>query len=95
MKADKVDDKKKLENWRKKKKKNRFLKGYLRQEETQEKNIGTERNNEKKKDNIQIFPYRYIYIYIKFTTYITITNILRTSKFNATRKHMNLLMLYR
>ena len=80
MKADKVDDKKKLENWRKKKKKNRFLKGYLRQEETQEKNIGTERNNEKKKDNIQIFPYRYKYIYIYIyiyilTTYIIIINI--------------------
>ena len=70
MKADKVDDKKKLENWRKKKKKNRFLKGYLRQVETQEKNIGTERNNEKKKDNIQIFPYRYKYIYIYIYIYI-------------------------
>ena len=68
MKADKVD-KEKLENWRKKKKKNRFLKGYLRQEETQEKNIGTERNNEKKKDNIQIFPYRYKYIYIYIYIY--------------------------
>ena len=97
MKADKVDTEKKLENWRKKKKKNRFLKGYLRQEETQEKNIGTEGNNGKKKDNIQIFPYRYKYIYIYIlTTYIININIfLRTSKFNASRKHMNLLMLYR
>ena len=93
MKADKVDTEKKLENWRKKKKKNRLVKGYLRQEETQEKNIGTEGNNEKKKDNIQIFPYRYKYIYTHTSSPLIF--FLRTSKFNASRKHMNLLMLYR
>ena len=70
MKGDKVD-KETVKNWRERKKRNRFLKGYLRQGETQEKNIGTEGNNEKKKDNIQIFPYRYKYI----STYIITTNI--------------------
>ena len=64
MKGDKVD-KETVKNWRQRKKRNRFLR------ETQEKNIGTEGNNEKKKDNIQIFPYRYKYI----STYIITTNI--------------------
>ena len=93
MKADSVDEetlgtrRQRCHNAKQRKK---LVKGYLAQMANE---AQTEKNNEKKKDNIQIFPYRYIYI--KFTTYITITNILRTSKFNATRKHMNLLMLYR
>ena len=80
------------------KQREKLVKGYLTQMETQDQ---TEENNEKKKDHIQIFhyiyiyTYTYIYIYIYTYTYITTTNILRTSKFNATRKHMNLLMLYR
>ena len=92
MKADNVDEERLVTRRDKAKQRKKLEESYPAQMETQE-GVGAEKNNEKKKDNIQIFPYRYIYI--KFTTYITITNILRTSKFNATRKHMNLLMLYR
>ena len=94
MKADNVDEKRPT-TWRykakqqKAKQQKKLVEGYIAQMANE---AQTEENNEKKKkDNIQIFPYRYIYI--KFTTYITITNILRTSKFNATHKHMNLFML--
>ena len=54
---------------------------------------------EEEEKQIEILPYRYIYIYIKLEQVvqqkIMFTNIIRTSKFNATRKQMNLLMLYR
>ena len=54
MKADNVDEETLVTQHHKAKQREKLVKGYLTQMETQDQ---TEENNEKKKDNIQIFPY--------------------------------------
>ena len=71
MKADSVDEEtlgSRRQRCHNAKQQKKLVKGYLTQMETQDQ---PEENNEKKKDNIQIFPYRYIYIYISNLLHIS------------------------
>ena len=67
MKADNVDEERPMTQYhktkqQKAKQQKKLVEGYIAQMANE---AQTEENNEKKKkDNIQIFPYRYIYIYL-------------------------------